>query len=403
MNALLNMPPTFVIRFALTLAVGGIFGFIFMRLKVPNGLRIGALLGAALLSVFFRQAFMPSQTRFLVQVVAGALVACTVEQSDLRRLPLVIKPTLIALASFLLLNLALGSLIYAVSPMDRVTAMLAVVPGGITDIPIIAADMGADTPQVALVQLVRYIAGVAFFPSMILAYDNAMEKRRAKNLATATLVADLATGETNLATDETNLATNLAKDETNLATGETAKQEKPRIKSSVNSMRAFVCTFVVALIAGFIGRLTGFPAGAFLFSALGVLVLKLKFDFAYIPNAAKNCALLVSGCYIGSLVTMQDVLGFRFLALPILIVLLGYIANCFITGKIISRTCSYTRKEGMLTTTPAGASDIALNSSDIGVTNTDIIIIQVVRALVAVGVFPQLINLMIMFLRLSPL
>jgi uncharacterized membrane protein AbrB (regulator of aidB expression) len=50
----------------------------------------------------------------------------------------------------------------------------------------------------------------------------------------------------------------------------------------------------------------------------------------------------------------------------------------------------------MLITTPAGASDIALSSSDIGVENTDIIIIQIFRAVFAMTIFPQIINLVML-------
>jgi membrane AbrB-like protein len=169
-----------------------------------------------------------------------------------------------------------------------------------------------------------------------------------------------------------------------------------REKSGANSVFALLCTLVVGFGAGFLGSLTGIPGGIFLFSIVGVLVLKLKFDFAYISPRIKNTILLVSGCYIGSLMTMEDVRGFRLLALPLLITLGGYIANCFITGKVLSQFCGFNRKEGMLCTTPAGAPDIVLSSADIGVENTDIIIIQIVRAILAAAVFPQIINLLLL-------
>jgi membrane AbrB-like protein len=293
------------------------------------------------------------------------------EKSDLRRLPMVIKPTAIMLGTFLFLNLSAGALIYATGPLDWATALMSGVPGGITDIPIVAADMGADTPKVAILQLARYMLGIVFFPSMILTYDNFRQKTEAKKEST--------TGGA------------VKRDE--------SLRDKPlREKSNIASLPALACTLAVGLVAGFLGELTGIPAGTFLFSIVGVLVLKLKFDFAYISPAVKKIILLVSGCYIGSLITMDDVLGFRMLALPLLIILGGYIANCFITGKIISKTCGFTRKEGLLATTPAGASDMALTSVDIGVENTDIIIIQVCRAIVAAAVFPQIINVLLLFL-----
>jgi membrane AbrB-like protein len=184
-----------------------------------------------------------------------------------------------------------------------------------------------------------------------------------------------------------------AKDVTNDVTTE----KEQRKKSSVHSPLALLCTMVLALLAGFLGGLTHVPAGVFLFSIVAVLILKLKFDFAYVPLWLKRCALLISGCYIGSAITMHDVRGFKLLALPLAITLGGYIANCFITGKILSKTCGFNRKEGMLATTPAGASDIALSSADMGVENTDIIIIQVFRYVMAMALFPQIINVLTLF------
>jgi uncharacterized membrane protein AbrB (regulator of aidB expression) len=69
----------------------------------------------------------------------------------------VVKPALIMLGTFLVLNLAAGFLINLISIIDLLTALLCAVPGGVTDIPIIAEDMGADTSKVALLQLARYI------------------------------------------------------------------------------------------------------------------------------------------------------------------------------------------------------------------------------------------------------
>jgi uncharacterized membrane protein AbrB (regulator of aidB expression) len=134
-----------------------------------------------------------------------------------------------------------------------------------------------------------------------------------------------------------------------------------------------------------------------LFAIIAVLILKLVFDFAYLPVWVKKFALLVSGCYIGSAITMNDVHGFKLLALPIAIIVAGYIVNCFITGRILCAVCGFCRKEGMLITTPAGASDIALSTADMGIENTDIIIIQIFRAIIAMAIFPQIINLIVAF------
>jgi membrane AbrB-like protein len=365
-----------LVNIPLTLLAGGIFGLGFTLLKIPNGLRIGAMLGSALLSVFFGAAYMPSPTRLAVQVIAGALIGCSMEKSDVKCLPRVVKPTVIMVLTFLALNIGAGVLIHLISPIDLVTALMCVIPGGVTDVPIIAADMGADPPKVALAQLARYILGVGVFPPMIFAWDNMRLKMEArKNTGEEKAVMEIAHNNGDV---------------------DRAGRGMKRVKSGVKSPPAFICTLMAASGAGILGDLSGVPAGSFLFAMLAVLVLRLCFDFAYLPPWVKKIALLVSGCYIGSAITINDVRGFRLLVLPIAIIISGYIINCFVTGKLLSRTCGYSRKEGMLITTPAGASDIALSSADIGVENTSVIIIQIFRAVIAMAVFPQIINLLVL-------
>ena len=47
-------------------------------------------------------------------------------------------------------------------------------------------------------------------------------------------------------------------------------------------------------------------------------------------------------------------------------------------------------REGMLMLTPAGASDMALISTDIGVSSPRLILVQIYRLIIATAVFPQI-------------
>lgn len=341
----------------LTLLVGSLFGLAAIKIKIPAGLMVGAIVGVAALNIIFDVAYMPKQTTIVVQIIAGAFIGCSMEKSDVRRLPKIIKPASIMLGALLVLNLVAGFLIYILSPLDLVTSLMSVVPGGVNDTPIIAAVMGADGPKVAVMQLVRQVLGIGILPSLIVVYDN---KRKRSD-----------------------------------SEGEREAFTEKRQKSKTKSWQAFLCTMAVAAVFGILGKISGITAGTFVFSIIAVLILKLVFDFAFIPKWLKKCAQVLSGCYLGSSIVMSDVLALRYLLVPLVIIVLGYMANCFFTGKIISKTCGFTKKEAMLITTPAGASDMALISTDLGVENTDIIILQVLRAVIVMSVFPQIVNLIL--------
>jgi len=143
----------------LTLVIGTVFGLSASKMKIPGGLMVGAIVGVALLSIFFGTTYMPKHTKLFVQIIAGAFIGCIMEKSDIRRIPKIGQPTIIMLLGFLVLNLSAGFLIYWVSPLDLVTSLMSVVPGGISDTPIIAASMGADAPKVAVMQIVRQVLG----------------------------------------------------------------------------------------------------------------------------------------------------------------------------------------------------------------------------------------------------
>lgn len=347
------------IRLLLTLAIGAAFAVLFKRLKVPAGYMVGAFVGVAILNCTTSGAWLPDNTRLAVQVVAGAFVGCSLERSDIRRLRYIGGPVAVMLGACLALMILAGLCIFALSPFDLVTSLMCAVPGGINDIPIVAADMGADAPVVAILQLVRQILGIAILPAIIAAFDRLRENRGHPDTRS----------------------------------GDAIVGASGRVKSKQKSAASTVAALAVALAGGLIGRATHIPGMTFCFVIVAVTVLKLGFDFAYIPKWLKKVIQVVAGCYIGTLLTLDGLLGMEALVVPVLIVVAFYTANCFATGWLEQRLFGYGRKEGMLIASPAGASDMILIMDDMGVKNTDVMIMQVIRASVVMAVFPQIVNL----------
>lgn len=333
-----------------TVLIGGISGYLARKVRIPGGYLVGSLVGAAVFNIMSGTAFMPKDTKIVIQIVAGAFIGCIMEKSDVRRLPYIVKPAAIMLVALLFLNVFGGLLIWKSSRLDLLTSLMSIVPGGISDTPIIAADMGADGPKVAIMQIIRQVLGIGVFPSLILLYDRARTVHDSEG-----------TGYTD-----------------------------NRVKSKTKSLSACLCTLLVATCFGIMGKISGIPAGTFAFAIISTLFLKLYFDFAYMPRLLKQMAQILSGAYLGSTIGMANIIELKNLVVPLFIILIGYAANCLITGSIIRKFCHFSRKESMLITTPAGASDMALISSEIGVNNTDVIILQVVRAVIVMTFFPQI-------------
>ena len=254
-------------------------------------------------------------------------------------------------------------LIYYVSPLDLVTSLMSSVPGGLADIPIISADMGADAPKVVVLQFIRMITGIGLFPTLI---TFVARKRREKEKVTVPQNTD------------------------------SISIEQTRIIKE-HTLPEFIQTMGVAAFFGVIGKILGIPAGVLLFSLIGVISFKLIFDKAYMTMWAKRFAQVLAGAYIGCSMTYGDILELKYLFIPSLLLLLGYSITCFIVGNLLSKYFGMSIEEGMLVATPAGASDMALISSDLGVQSTDLIVLQIIRVVVVISVFPQIINLIVKF------
>ena len=92
---------------------------------------------------------------------------------------------------------------------------------------------------------------------------------------------------------------------------------------------------------------------------------------------------------------MEQIRQMSLLGLPIVILIAMYSIACFVIGYLLMKSGCFSRREGMLAATPAGASDMALISADLGIKDPKIIVLQVTRLIVVVLFFPSIISLVI--------
>ena len=230
---------------------------------------------------------------------------------------------------------------------------MSAVPGGLGEIPVIAADMGADPVTVTVLQLGRMFLGIAVLPGLIYRLSN--RKRNGKR------------------------------------EGKERDGQKPGAPVSIPKC---ILTFSCAAAAGIVGNITRVPGGALVFSLIAVLILNLAFNAAEIPGAAKKVAQVANGCYIGSLVSFADILFLPQVIVPMLILLALYTAYCFFNGYLLHRLFKFEIKAAFLISTPAGASDMALIASDIGVHNPQVFVMHIVRLIMVMILFPQVVHLL---------
>lgn len=354
-----------MLRFLITLLVCTASGMLLKRCKVPGGMLVGALIGGALLNVLTPYGYMPYAGRFAAQVAAGAYIGAMFDRKQLRSVPRVWKPYLMIMVFFLMANLAAGFLIWRTGACDLMTALLCCVPGGMSDTPLIAADMGADVGIVAILQFVRMVTGVAVMPSII-----SLLVRQAPEAAV-----DAADGA------------EAAKDESAPDRAETSAEDG----KSGQTIPLAVCTVAVAAVGGGLGRAAGIPAGILVGSMLVVIAMNLTYGRAYLPMPLKRAAQILSGAYIGCTLTRESIFQLRYLLLPAVIILAVYIPTSLLCGWLNARIFRRELRESMLSATPGGASDMALIAADLGVESMDLMVIQVLRMVSVIIIFPQVV------------
>lgn len=160
--------PVGLARTAATLALGAISGLVALRLHVPTGDMIGAilaigglnLLGAGLgpLTTDLRQAAM---------LLIGTAVGAQMSKESLQRLRQVALPAAVLIVVLIAVGLLLGWGLALVTPLDPITAFLSSVPGGASTMPAIAHDLGGDMRLVAALHLARQLVIFILVPSLL--------------------------------------------------------------------------------------------------------------------------------------------------------------------------------------------------------------------------------------------
>jgi membrane AbrB-like protein len=147
----LKMPRVLVVL--LIAAVGGLVG---LRLRIPSGALIGAMVTVAVANV----AGVTSDelgTPYLIvaQIILGAIIGSKFDQETVRQLGAAWVSSLIVMVCLIMSSLGIGWVAAKIGGLDLLTAIFSSMPGGLSQITAAAEGMGVDARLVATVHLVR--------------------------------------------------------------------------------------------------------------------------------------------------------------------------------------------------------------------------------------------------------
>ena len=151
----------------ITIVIGIIGGIIGYFSHLPAGTMSFAMAFVAFFNVKSQKAHMPLPLRKLIQTFGGALIGARVTLADIVALKTLVLPIILIIVGFCLMNVLVGFFLYKTTKFSLSTALLSASPGGMSDISLMAEDLGANGPQVASMQFLRAIFIVGVYPLII--------------------------------------------------------------------------------------------------------------------------------------------------------------------------------------------------------------------------------------------
>jgi membrane AbrB-like protein len=160
-------------RVALTAALGGIGGYAFTLMNVPLPWLLGSLLVSTGCSIARMPVAMPGRLRTIFTAVLGVLLGSRITPEYFQD----ISKWGISIAALLMFVLVATSACYfyltRIGGYSSANAFFGSVPGGLNDMTLIGAQMGADERVVALVHGCRLLLTVALMPVFLLVFAGA--------------------------------------------------------------------------------------------------------------------------------------------------------------------------------------------------------------------------------------
>jgi len=359
------------VNLVILLGMGYLAAFVSMRIKLPAGRLIGPILAIAFVNIIGLNLTAPSYLVMICSIVLGVFIGLKFNKKTLHQLKSVVKPGILLVLWFVFITFVYGWVLLNTSLLDRYTAFLSVVPGGIAEVSVLALSYHANISQIVSFQLARLLTIVLIVPLLV--------KR------------------------------------VFIYNGEHYYEEKP-IEEKVKEVSSAVKNdwwvyFVIGAVGSIIFTKIHFPAGRL----VGALLFTAAYNFSPLLGRIpflKNCSRLKKvrelsphkvsvppvkyynygqigmGSIIGTYFTRESFFSIPDLMYPIILITFLIIFNSLILAWIFSRIFKWDLLTGFLSIIPGGLAPMVLIADQV---NADVIVVsslQLLRLLTAILVIP---------------
>lgn len=346
-----------ILWFLWTVAVGTAGGLLFKKLKVPAGGMVGAMAATIVFNVALERGVFPSELRTVIQIFTGAMIGSKMSRRDLTAMRYLAKPMIIVLISVFTMNLLCSWCMFELSELDLATCLFATAPGGMSDMPLIGAELGGNPGYIAILQLIRVLPIFILMPPIfkkIVAWDKTRPPKMHK--ANSILPA--------------------------------APKKQPLAKKT--QLLRFLLTIAASAAGGLLFKALGIPAGAMIGAMLVSIVYSIGTDKAFYPGKMRIVTQIASGIYIGLRMDRAGLLNLTQLVVPALLVALAVCAFTALCALVLNKWTHLPLATCLMVSTPGGVQEMAILADELGADVPTIAVMQSIRLMTVVAVAPTM-------------
>ena len=350
--------------FAITICIAAAGGLIGLKLKIPVGGMLFAMISVIAFNLIFQIAYFPRDLRIILQIFSGALVGSRISRSDAIGIKKLALPISVMISSMLVLNIIFGISVYTVSKLDVATSLFSTAPGGMTDMAIISTDLGANPVYVALLQLSRLMFIFVFMIPMykILITKFSKKKEPQKVNPSADVLPDSPPA---VASDTKRIV--------------------------INTILTIVCSFSLGLPLLWLGV----PAGAMIGAMLGSAIFNVTTEKAYFPIRLRPVFQVFAGAFIGVQMDRESFFALGGILLPVLLMCVFVIIFTLITAFLVCKLAKLDFATALLASTPGGLMEISLLADDLEADAPKVAVLQTARLMIVIILFPTMLTFVV--------
>lgn len=351
--------------FLITMAVAFACGAIAIQLKIPAGGMIGGMIGVAILNIFSGSAFMYTSVRFAVQICLGAMSGSRVGRKEVREMKRLILPIILMFCVCIMLNIVFGVAVLKTTRLDISTALLSITPGGATDMVFVAADIGADTGMVGIMQSLRMIFSNCILTMIFVAMiERHNQKYGAENGATREL-----------------------------------PQKEAKESHTEHYWLRVALMYVVATCGGWLFKTIGVPGGTLVGAMIFTVIHNCIFKKVEYPGGIKKYQQVFTGAYIGVGITAATLALIPSVAIGMLLSVVDILVYVLLMSFILRKVSDMDYGTSLLCSTPGGIGEVSILSEELGTDTATVALFNTVRMILVVATFPVILRIIMVILN----